>query len=106
MWVKIHLVTLTTELFLDSNPRKPGRPKEDDPVMVGKYVSDLKFGFNQLLDASQYVNSKIEQNEASGMAITPDEILSWGKKDSVKLSAERFKIRAVIFHKEFALDSA
>lgn len=22
----------------DSNPRKPSRPKEDDPVMVGKYV--------------------------------------------------------------------
>ena len=88
MWVKIHLVTLTTELFLDSNPRKPGRPKEDDPVMAGKYVSDFKFGSNQLLGAAQYVNSQIEQNEASGMTITPDEILSWGKEGLGKAAVE------------------
>lgn len=88
MWVKIHLVTLTTKLFLDSNPRKPGKPKEDDPVMVGKYVSDFKFGSNQLLGAAQYVNSQIEQNEASRMAITPDEILSWGKEELGKAAVE------------------
>lgn len=88
MWVKIHLVTLTTELFLDSNPRKPGRPKEDDSVMAGKYVSDFKYGSNQLLGAAQYVNSQIEQNEASGMTITPDEILSWGKEEFGKAAVE------------------
>ena len=56
--------------------------------MAGKYVSDFKFGSNQLLGAAQYVNSQIEQNEASGMAITPDEILSLGKEGLGKAAVE------------------
>lgn len=54
----------------------------------GKYVSDFKFGSNRLLGAAQYVNSQIKQNEASGMAITPDEILSWGKEGLGKAAVE------------------
>lgn len=65
-----------------------GESAADDPVMAGKYVSDFKFGSNQLLGAAQYVNSQIEQNEASGMAITPDEILSWGKEGLGKAAVE------------------
>lgn len=57
-----------------------GECAEDDPAAAGRYVVDMKFGSNQMLNTAQYVNEKIREAEETKTAITADDIMKWGKE--------------------------